>query len=86
MIALMCVAYLVLINIRMTKGFEIKELEQRLSEAEKTQKQLEARVADLQSIQSIEDKLDISGFVPTTNVSYLKAGDYALVSVPDATP
>ncbi|MCL5435483.1 MAG: hypothetical protein M1275_00115 [Patescibacteria group bacterium] len=86
MIVIMAVSYMALINIRVTKGFEIKALERKLAEIQKSQKQLEQRAAELQSIQNIEQKLDMSGFVPTTNVSYIKTGDYALGNPASPTP
>jgi len=86
MIGLMCFSYVALINTRVTKGFEIKALEQRLAELQKGQKQLQQQAAELQSIQNIEQKLDLSGFIPTTNVTYLRSGDYALAERQSDTP
>lgn len=64
--------YLMLVNARETKGFEIKSLENSISELQKSQRQLEYEAADLQSIQHIQKEMNMSEFVPTTNVSYLK--------------
>lgn len=86
MVILLGVSYLALINVRVTKGFEIKTLALRLAEAEAIQTQLQLKASELQSIQAIEQKLDTSGFVPITNVSYLQANDYAVGSPAVATP
>lgn len=86
MVAMMAFAYMALINIRVTKGFEIKDLEVRLTELQKSQRLLERQAAELQSIQNIEQKVNMSNFVPTTNVSYLKPVDYAINSQAQSTP
>lgn len=71
-------SYLALINIRVTKGFEIKALEKRYAELEKNQKVLQSQAAELQSIQNIQQKINMSDYTPVTSVSYLKAGEYAI--------
>lgn len=72
--------YVMFINIRVTKGYEIKSLESRLAELQKDQKQLELQTADLQSMQRIEQNVDMSRFIPSQDVSYVKDQGFALTS------
>lgn len=69
--------YLVLVNSRVTKGFEIKKLEQRVFELNESQKQLQHQVSDLQSIQNIEKHVNLADYVPTQNITYLQEGNVA---------
>jgi cell division protein FtsL len=61
-----------------TKGFEIKQLEQQIRVLEQTQKDLQIQASDLQSINRIQAQAAKLNFVPSTNVTYLKASDFAL--------
>lgn len=79
-------SYIILVNIRVTKGFEIRDLENRIIALQQTSEQLQRKAADYQSIQKIQQQVDLSSFVPTTNVNYLKATDYALNSGSSSTP
>lgn len=74
-------SYLMLINDRATKGFEIKSLEKKIAELQKTQKQLQLDAADLQSIQNIQQRMNLENFVPVANISYLKNTGMALTVV-----
>ena len=71
--------HLMLINSRVSKTFQVEELSQKMVELQKIQAYLEREAADLQSIQSIQEKLNVSEFIPTTDVSYLSEQDYALL-------
>ncbi|MBI4054171.1 MAG: hypothetical protein HY397_02475 [Candidatus Doudnabacteria bacterium] len=86
MLAIFSFLYLTLVNIRATKGFEIKRLEKRIVDLENSRSALERTAAELQSINQIEQRVNLSDFVPTTNVSYLNPTDYALVNEPGQTP
>lgn len=74
--------YLMLVNVRVTKGFEIRDLETKIAQLQKDQKQLELETADLQSINNIEKKVDLGAFVPAANVQYLKDSSFAVTSAP----
>lgn len=69
--------YVVQINTSVTKGFEIRDLEKKIAELQKQQKQLQDEAADLQSIQNIEEKINVSNYIPTTNVSYIHESGFA---------
>lgn len=76
-LALLGFVYLFLVNARTTKGFEIKKLEQSIVSLQKQQSELEQQAADLQSIQSLQETVDLPEMVSTTQVEYLGNGDVA---------
>jgi cell division protein FtsL len=86
MLVIVSVSFVALVNIRVTKGFEINDLEIKIAELEKNNDSLSRRVADYQSIQNIQQRVDLKNFVPTTNVSYLKPADYAFGTESGSTP
>ena len=79
MLLLSGVFYLMLINSRVSKSFQIEELDQRVAELKKDNTRLETQSAGLQSIQNIQKNLDLENYVPTTDVSYLNEQDYAIL-------
>lgn len=77
------VGYIALVNSRATKGFEIKKLEQTLSELQRQTRELEQKTAERQSIQNLERSVDLTNLVPTGEVTYLIVpGATALNSAP----
>jgi len=86
MLVLGGIFHLLLINSRVTKNFKIDELHQRVSELQKSNTLLERKAADLQSIHNIQERLDLSYYVPTTDVSYLNEQDYALLEPLSSNP
>lgn len=72
------VAYLVQVNGLATKGYEIKKLEQKLTELKEIDKRLELEMTSLQSIQSIESEVKVLNLVPSSGVNYFKESKYAL--------
>ncbi|MEK9181335.1 MAG: hypothetical protein AAB871_03805 [Patescibacteria group bacterium] len=77
-LGVMAFSYLMLVNGRVTKAFGIKTLEEKLTELQKTQKQLERESANLQSIKNIEQSEQIINYTPTQNMSHLKNSDKAV--------
>ena len=77
-ILILGLVYLFVINSMGTKGFAIKKLEQQLNQLEAEQKTLQIQSSDLQSINKLGAEAQKLNFVPTTNVTYIKASDYAL--------
>lgn len=69
--------YLFQVNNLSTKGYEIKQLEGRLTELRERQKRLELEAAALQSIQSIEEEIETLNLVPSKIVKHLPGTDYA---------
>ena len=65
------------------KTFEIEELQGQLSDMKKINQYLEKEAADLQSIQTIQEKYNLEEFVPTTDVSYIAQQDYAFFGTED---
>jgi cell division protein FtsL len=78
LIAILGLSYLFFVNDLGTKGYEINKLEQQLDDLQDSQKQLQLQSSDLQSITRIQQQAQALGFVPATNVTYLKEGSYAL--------
>jgi hypothetical protein len=71
-------AYLFMVNSLGTKGYEIRKLDLQLRQVEAEQKVLQLQASDLQSINRIQTQAQQLNFVPATNVTYLKASDFAL--------
>ncbi len=69
--------YIYLVNVRVTKGFEIKSLEKRIAELAKEQKSLQRQAAELQSMQTIEQHIDLNQFIPAQSVSYIQESGVA---------
>lgn len=72
------ISYLVQVNAITTKGYEIKKMEQLLTEQKETQKRLELEMAELKSIQSIESEVKTLNLVPSGDMNYFKESKYAL--------
>ncbi|OGE73691.1 MAG: hypothetical protein A3I07_01740 [Candidatus Doudnabacteria bacterium RIFCSPLOWO2_02_FULL_42_9] len=70
--------YLYSVNALSTKGYEIRKLDQQLTNLQKEQKALQLQVSDLQSINRIKSDAQLLNFVPASNVTYLKDSDVAL--------
>jgi len=64
-------AYLVMVNTRVSKGFKVAQMQEQIAELQKRQRALEQQAASLQSIQTIQKHLDMGQFVPATDVTYL---------------
>lgn len=80
------ISYLALINSRVSKAFEIESLQEQLTDLRKVNKFLEQEAAELQSIQKIQDKVNLDEFIPTTEVSYIAEQDYAFFEMAESTP
>ena len=70
--------YLFQINALGTKGYQIRNLEQKIKELSVEQKVLEVEGSELKSITRIQQEAMARNFVPTQGVNYIKDGDYAL--------
>jgi cell division protein FtsL len=66
------------INALGTKGYQIRDLQQKITQQETAQKQLEIQSSGLKSITRIQTQAQAMNFVPATGVSYIKDGDFAL--------
>jgi|SRR3989344_5047627 len=83
LIIILGVGYITLVNARATKGFEIKKLEQSLTELQRQTRELEKKTTERQSIQNLEQSVNITNLVPTGEVTYLSIpGVTALKSSP----
>ena len=70
--------YLFVVNSLGTKGYEIKKLDQQVQQLETNQKNLQLQASDLQSINRIQTEAQKLNFIPNSNITYLKASDFAL--------
>lgn len=70
--------YLFEVNALGTKGYQIRSMEQQIRQVQEDQKNLQLKVSDLQSITRIQQQAQSLNFVPTSNITYLKASDFAL--------
>jgi hypothetical protein len=71
LVVLFGAGYLVQINIASSKGYQIRSLENQISELKEQSERLELKVAQEQSVQAVETKVQNMGMVPTPNVEYL---------------
>lgn len=67
------VGYLVQVNATSSKGFQIRTLESQISDLKQAGDKMELKVAQEQSVQSVEDKVQQMGMVPTPQVDYVSA-------------
>ena len=65
--------YLVQINSLATKGYEMKNLDEQISELKSKNKRLEIQIAELSSTERILAQLDKLEMVEVARVEYLKA-------------
>ncbi|MBI2356409.1 MAG: hypothetical protein HYV13_04365 [Candidatus Doudnabacteria bacterium] len=72
------VAYFIEINSLSTKGYKIKQLEQKIKTLEMENKHLEVQASNLQSISRVQEQAIELNFVPIGNATYLKDSDFAL--------
>lgn len=75
MVVLMGLTYLVQVNKVSTSGFEIQELEQRVTELKKENAKLELTAAQLESLSTIEQRVQRLDLVSTEKVDYLEIHD-----------
>ncbi|MFA5853651.1 MAG: hypothetical protein WC866_01055 [Patescibacteria group bacterium] len=71
LVVLFGAGYLVQINIASSKGYQIRSLENQISELKEQSERLELKVAQEQSVQAVENKVQSMGMVPTPNVEYI---------------
>jgi hypothetical protein len=72
LIAIMGAFYLVQVNRATTKGYEIRDLEKRINVLEEDTRKAELEVAELQSLDSIEQRMETLGMVPVERIQYVK--------------
>ena len=68
-------AYLMQINITATKGYEIKDLENRLSQLQEDHKKLNLSYIELQSMANILEQVPKLNLVATENLEIIKPAD-----------
>ena len=67
------VGYLAEVSAVTAKGSQIRELEKQVSDLRLEKGKLELRLAEGQSVKSVEDRVRELGLVPTAKVEYLTA-------------
>lgn len=73
------IAYLFQVNSLATKGYEIKELEQKLEALMETKRDLETRSLELQSMSVISSKVQEMNMVPIENARLISPEDSVAV-------
>jgi len=73
-ICLTGVIYLAKINNMATRGFKIKELEEKQAALEENIKKTELQVANLQSTQKIQERINNLDMASVAKVEYVRAG------------
>ncbi|PIS06139.1 MAG: hypothetical protein COT80_01040 [Candidatus Buchananbacteria bacterium CG10_big_fil_rev_8_21_14_0_10_33_19] len=68
-------AYLMQINMTATKGYEIKDLENRLSQLQEDHKKLNLSYIELQSMANILEQVPKLNLVATENLEIIKPAD-----------
>ncbi len=66
--------YLVQVNAASSKGFQIRTLQEKISDLKQQVDKTELRVAQEQSVASVEQKVREMGMVPTDEVQYVSSG------------
>ncbi len=66
--------YVFLVNSTAAQGFRMRELENYIEMIRTENRNLELKVAGLQSMQSVEARLTDQGFVPVARLEYVTAG------------
>lgn len=72
LIMVMGTLYLVQVNRATTKGYEIRDLEKRINRLEENSQRAKLEIAELQSIDSIQQRIGKLGMVPVNHVEYVK--------------
>ncbi len=64
--------YIYQVNVTASKGFELRQLEKKVDHLQDSVSSLNYKVTQLKSIHSLETQIQGMGYVPLTNVHYLK--------------
>jgi cell division protein FtsL len=70
--------YLFQINSLGTRGYEIRQMEQKIKILQADNKELQIKSSSLSSITKIQKDAEVLGMVPATNVTYIKDAGFAL--------
>jgi len=70
--------YLFQINALGTRGYEIRQIEQKIKVLQVENKALQIHSSSLSSITQIQRDAEVLGMVPAANITYIKASDFAL--------
>lgn len=77
-VAIFGISYLVQINSVATKGYQIEELENKITELKEEQADLELEALSLQSMGTVKEKVDELGLVAIGEADYLQPTPVAL--------
>lgn len=79
LVCLLSLFYLAQSNKISTKGYEIRELEEKLEALQEENHKLELKAAELQSVKYIEEEVKHLNMVPVEEVIYLTPGSSTVV-------
>ncbi|OGL73501.1 hypothetical protein A3F28_01845 [Candidatus Uhrbacteria bacterium RIFCSPHIGHO2_12_FULL_57_11] len=74
LLAILGIAYLIELNLISQRGFEARRLEKRLGYLHETNTKLQLKLAELESINGIQERIAELGMVPVGPVEYVSAG------------
>jgi cell division protein FtsL len=78
LIAICGFVYLFQVNALGTRGYEIRQLEQKIKVLQTENKGLQIQSSSLSSITQIQKEAEGLGMVPANNITYIKGGNFAL--------
>jgi cell division protein FtsL len=70
--------YMFQVNALGTRGYEIRQMEQKIKLLQVENKSLQIQSSSLSSITQIQRDAETLGMVPASNITYIKASDFAL--------
>jgi cell division protein FtsL len=73
-----CVSYLGIINISAVKGYEIRKIENKISEVRKENKKLQIEVAELSSSYNIKNEIENLNMVEAEDIVYISESEQSL--------
>lgn len=77
LVVILAGVYLFQVSTLSTKGYEIRQLELQLNELKEANQRLELEAAGLQSIQSIDEEIQLLNLIPSGTVKHITGSDYA---------
>ncbi len=72
-VLILAAGYVAQISAVSAKGYQIRDLENQIVELKEQEEKIELKVAESQSVRSVDEKVKEMGLVPTAKVEYVMA-------------